>query len=74
MNQPCMVFGVEKSRDTVPRLDWGDGQTKNDVPTNIFSQGHKNPLDRGKKIPWKKITRGAKSHPQISHSAELGNY
>ena len=30
---------------------WVDGQTKNDMPTDIFSQGHKKPLARREKIP-----------------------
>ena len=46
-----MVVGVDKSRVPVTRLDWGDGQTKSDVPTDIFRQGHKNILARGAKIP-----------------------
>ena len=46
-----MVVGVEKSRGPVARLDWGDGQTKNEVPTEIFSQGQENPLARGEKSP-----------------------
>ena len=43
------------------RLYWGDGKTKSDVPTDIFSQGRKKPL-----------ARGAKSQPQTSHSADVG--
>ena len=30
---------------------WGNGKTKNDVPTDIFSQGHENPLARGQENP-----------------------
>ena len=44
-----MVVGVEKSRGPVAILDWGNGQTKHDMPTNIFSQGRKKPLSRGAK-------------------------
>ena len=46
-----MVVAVEKSQGPFARLDWGDRKTKNEVPTDIFSQGHENPLARGKKIP-----------------------
>ena len=46
-----MVFGVEKNRGPVARLDWGEIQTKNYVPIDIFSQGHEKPLARHKKSP-----------------------
>ena len=46
-----MVVGVYKSRGTVARLDWGDGKTKSDVPTDIFIQGRKKSLARGAKSP-----------------------
>ena len=46
-----MVVGVEKSQGPVARLDWGDGKTKNDAHTDIFSQGHENTLARGAKSP-----------------------
>ena len=46
-----MVVGVDKSRGPVARLDWGDGKTKIDVPTDIFSQGREKPLARGAKSP-----------------------
>ena len=46
-----MVVGVENIRGPVARLDWGDVQKKNDVPTDIFSQVHKKPLSRGEKSP-----------------------
>ena len=39
-----MVVGVEKIRVPVARLDWVDGQTKNDVATDIFIQGREKPL------------------------------
>ena len=32
-------------------LTWGNGQTKSDVPPDIFSQGRENPSARGAKIP-----------------------
>ena len=38
-----MVFGVEKSRGPVARLDWGNEQTKSDVSTDIFCQWHASP-------------------------------
>ena len=44
-----MVVGVDKSRGPVDRLDWGDGKTKIDVPTDIFSQGREKTLARGAK-------------------------
>ena len=44
-----MEVGVEKIQGPVARLDWGDWKTKNDLPTNIFSQGDKEPLVRGGK-------------------------
>ena len=49
-----MVVGVEKIRGPVARPDWGGGQTKNDMPTDIFSQGQENPLkifSQGRKNP-----------------------
>ena len=46
-----MVVRFEKSLFPVARLDWGNRQTKIDVPTDIFSQGRKNSLARGTKIP-----------------------
>ena len=46
-----MVVGVENIQGPVSRLDWGNERTKNDVPTDIFSQGHEKPLARGEKIP-----------------------
>ena len=46
-----MVIVVEKSQDPVFRLDWGDGQTKSDVPTDIFSQGREEPLSNSAKSP-----------------------
>ena len=47
---------------------------KHDVPTDIFSQGHEKPLDRGREKPLTYSARGVKSQPQISHYADLGNY
>ena len=44
-----MLVGVEKSRGPVARLDWGDGKTENDLPTDIFSQGNEKPSARGGK-------------------------
>ena len=38
-----MVVLVENIRGTVARLDWGDGQTKIDVPTDIFFQWRASP-------------------------------
>ena len=46
-----MVVGVDKIRGPVARLDLGNGKTKSDVPTDIFSQGRENPLARGAKRP-----------------------
>ena len=46
-----MLVRVEKSQGTVTRLDWGNGKTKNDMSTDIFSQEHEEPLARGDKIP-----------------------
>ena len=46
-----MVVGVEKIQGPVARLDWGDGQTKSDVPTDMFSQGLEKPVSRGSKSP-----------------------
>ena len=46
-----MLVGFDKSRGPVARLDWGEIQTKNDVPIDIFSQGHEKPLARHKKSP-----------------------
>ena len=34
-----MVVGVEKIRGLVAIIDWGDGQTKIDMSTEIFDQG-----------------------------------
>ena len=53
-----MVVGVEKSRGPVARLDWGDEQAKNDVPTDIFSQGHQKALNQGQENPLKIFSRG----------------
>ena len=39
-----MLVGVENIRGPVAILDWGYGQTKSDMPTDIFIQGHKKPL------------------------------
>ena len=39
----------KESRVPDARLDLGNGQTKNDVTTDIFGQGHGNPLARGEK-------------------------
>ena len=47
-----MVVVVEKIQGPVARIDRGNGQAKNDVLTDIFIQGHENPLARGKKSPW----------------------
>ena len=47
-----MLVGFEKSQGLVARLYWGDGQTKNDVTTEIFSQGHKKPFARGQENPF----------------------
>ena len=33
-----MVVLVEKFQGPAVRLDWGNGQTKNDMPTDIFCQ------------------------------------
>ena len=44
-----MVVLVEKSLGTVFIIDWGDRKTKNDVPNDIFSQGHKMPIARSEK-------------------------
>ena len=30
-------------------VSWGNGKTKNDVPTDILSQERRNPLARGEK-------------------------
>ena len=46
-----MVVGAENIQYPFARLDWGDGQKKSDVPTEIFSQGREKPLARCKKIP-----------------------
>ena len=35
-----MLVGFEKNLGTVVRLDWGNGQTKSDVPTDILFQWH----------------------------------
>ena len=56
-----MLVGVENIQGPVARLDWGDGQTKNDVPTDIFSQGYKNPLARGREKPLKIFSQGRKN-------------
>ena len=69
-----MLVGVEKIRIPVARLDWGDGQTKSDAPTDIFSQGRKRPLARGAKSPRHIQPGGAKSQLQTSHSADVGTY
>ena len=68
-----MLVGVEKTRCTVAILYWGNGKTKNGVRTEIFSQGHEKPLDRGAKNPLTYSARGAKIQLQISHSTDLGN-
>ena len=44
-----MVVEVEKSRGSVAILYWGDGQTKNDLPADIFIPGQENPLAKGEK-------------------------
>ena len=46
-----MVVGVKKRRGTVAILDWSNGYTKNEVPTDIFIQGYKKTLSRGEKSP-----------------------
>ena len=51
-----VVVGVEKSRGLVDILDWGDGRTKSNFPTDIFIQGHKNPL------PTDIFSQGRKKH------------
>ena len=42
-----VVVGVDNIRGPVAILDWGDGQTKSDMPTDIFIQGCENPLSTG---------------------------
>ena len=43
MTQPCMVVGVDKIRVPVVIRDWGDVQTKRDVPTDRLYQWHESP-------------------------------
>ena len=38
-----MVVGVDKILVPVDRLDWGDGQTKIDMTTDIFCQWRASP-------------------------------
>ena len=65
-----MIRAKVQSLDLIGEMD----RLKNDVPTDIFSQGHKKPLDRGRENPLTYSARGGKSQPQISHPADLGNY
>ena len=58
-----------QSLDLIGAMD----RRKNDVITEIFSQGHEKPLDRGAKNPLTYSARGAKIQLQISHSTDLGN-
>ena len=54
-----MVVVFEKSLGPDAILDRVDGQKKNDVPTDIFIQGHENPLARGRNS-LKNIQPGAR--------------
>ena len=46
-----MVVEFDKIQGPVAIIDWGNGQTKNDMPTDILSQEHEEPLARGEKSP-----------------------
>ena len=69
-----MIVGIEKSQVPFAWLDWGDVQTIIYVPNEIFIQVHESILARSKESPLHIQPGAQKIHPQISHSADLGNY
>ena len=48
-NAPDTLLITENKQIRNMNVSWGNGKTKNDVPTDILSQERRNPLARGEK-------------------------